>query len=59
MTHLVPAEPETDKFGFYKAHCGRFVRPNQTTTALTAVECTRCREAFAWLLRKLPDVMEK
>ena len=38
------------------AYCGREVRRNTTTLALTGVSCTNCREAFAAELRRLPNV---
>jgi len=52
------AKAEPTSAGYLRAWCGREIRHNQTTLRLTAVECVKCREAFARELAKLPDVDE-
>lgn len=51
-------KPQPLYSGYLNAWCGRVVRQNQATSNLTFVHCRQCREAFAAVLRKLPDYDE-
>jgi hypothetical protein len=57
LTHLVRANPTTNAHGEMLAWCGRYVRPNRATTAVRESHCKQCHDAFARVLRRLPDVI--
>jgi len=54
MIHKFKAE--TKHADYHLVLCGRIVRRNRTTLALTQVGCQNCRKAFARILRSLPNV---
>ena len=59
MTHFhnksATAKPTEDPRNV-RVWCARELPPSRSTNRLTQVECSRCREAFAAVLRALPGV---
>lgn len=55
MTHLRCAKPAINERGEMLARCGRYVRESRTATSVREAECKHCLEAFARILRALPD----
>lgn len=62
MVHLLDKRPTAkpaSALNMHRVWCGQEVPNGSVVVTLTAVQCARCRKAFARVLASLPNVEDK